>query len=160
MIVNGVSLLQAAPIKDMVMHKVRGPITSYGLTEAGYDLRIAQQIVFTSKGIYNDGRFTPGRVSFTLASAVEEFQMPNNLVGIVHDKSTWARMGLSVFNTVIEPGFEGGLTLELVYHGRDELVIPARSGIAQVIFSEIKEPASYSGKYQGQSTEPVEAIHG
>ena len=39
---------------------------------------------------------------FILASAIEEFDVPNNLLGIVHDKSSWARKGLSVFNTVIE----------------------------------------------------------
>jgi dCTP deaminase len=69
-----------------------------------------------------------------LASAIEEFDMPNNLIGIVHDKSTWARRGLSVFNTVIESGWKGFLTLELVYHGDEELIIPAGAGIAQVMF--------------------------
>ena len=83
--------------------------------------------------------------------------MPNCLVGIVHDKSTWARRGLSVFNTVIEPGFKGGLTLELVFHGSGELTIPAGSGIAQVLFHTIAEPAEYTGKYQFQSTDPEPA---
>jgi len=83
--------------------------------------------------------------------------MPNNLVGIVHDKSTWARRGLSVFNTVIEPGFIGGLTLELVYHGVSNLLIPKGSGIAQVVFHRTIEEALYNGKYQHQSTEPTPA---
>jgi dCTP deaminase len=103
-----------------------------------------------------DGIFVDG--NFTIASAIEEFQMPHNLVGIVHDKSTWARQGLSVFNTVVENGFFGGLTLELVYHGRNGLHIPAGAGIAQVIFHETIERAYYSGKYQGQSTDPTPAI--
>ena len=84
--------------------------------------------------------------------------MPTDLVGVVHDKSTWARRGLSVFNTVIEPGFKGGLTLELVYHGQEDLHIPAGAGIAQVLFTRIEIPARYAGKYQGQSTDPVDAI--
>ena len=84
--------------------------------------------------------------------------MPTNLVAVVHDKSTWARKGLSIFNTVVEPGFKGGLTLELVYHGEDELHIPAGAGIAQVIFAEVSEPAAYTGKYQFQSMDPVSAI--
>jgi dCTP deaminase len=62
-----------------------------------------------------------------------------------------------VFNTVIEPGWKGFLTLELVYHGQDELHIPAGSGIAQVIFHEISVPAQYEGKYQNQEDRPVEA---
>jgi dCTP deaminase len=84
--------------------------------------------------------------------------MPNHLVGVVHDKSTWARQGLSVFNTVIEPDWEGYLTLELVNHGNGELVIPAGVGIAQVLFYTLLEDASYGdGKYQGQPDCPVEA---
>lgn len=158
MIVNGMELLNAAPIKDMLPNKVRGDITSYGLAEAGYDIRIKQEIIFRSDG---DNMTVNGRRgSFTLASAIEEFSMPNGLVGVVHDKSTWARKGLSVFNTVIEPGWKGFLTLELVYHGREELVIPAGSGIAQVLFHWLDSDASYDGKYQHQADKPVGAING
>lgn len=96
---------------------------------------------------------------FRIASTFEYFQMPNNLVAIVHDKSTWARRGLSVFNTVIEPGWRGWLTLELVYHRWRPLKIPAGAGIAQVLFHELREPASYGGKYQDQPNRPVEAIN-
>ena len=52
----------------------------------------------------------------------------------------------------------GFLTLELVYHGTEDLVIPAGAGIAQVLFTEISEPSSYGGKYQNQADRPVEAI--
>jgi dCTP deaminase len=158
MIVNGNRLLSLAPIKDMLDHKVRGEITSHGLTENGYDLRLKQNIVFTSAGVEVDGIWKPG--TFTLASAMEEFTMPDNLCGVVHDKSSWARRGLSVFNTVIDSGFSGGLTLELVYHGRERLHIPAGSGIVQVLFNRVENNAKYSGKYSGQSTDPVEAING
>ena len=158
MIVNGKSLLKYAPIKDMLDHKVRDKITSHGLSEAGYDIRIKQNVEFTQKGVTVDGVWKSGR--FTIASAIELFDMPKNMVGIVHDKSTWARLGLSVFNTVIECGFCGGLTLELVYHGNESLHIPAGSGIAQVLFHYTSEEASYAGKYQGQSTEPTHAILG
>lgn len=167
MIINGIALLDAAPIVGMVKGKMVGPGgTSFGLGEAGYDIRIKQEITFTnvnaarSRMVYidcdrarvvKDGRFA-------LASAMDEFQMPDDLVGIVHDKSTWARRGLSVFNTVVEPGWEGFLTLELVYHGEGELIIPAGSGIAQVIFHRTSQSAQYKGKYQGQADEPVKAI--
>jgi dCTP deaminase len=95
---------------------------------------------------------------FVLASAIEEFEMPADMMGIVHDRSTWARHGLSVFNTVIEPGWRGYLTLELVYHGRHKLHIPAGSGIAQVVFHRIEVPARYEGKYQDQANHPVVPI--
>ena len=158
MIVNSYALVGQAPIKDMLTEKVRGPVTSHGLSEAGYDIRIKQNIIFEKGNVYVDNRRYKG--SFTLASAIEEFQMPPHLVGVVHDKSTWARKGLSVRNTVIEPGWKGFLTLELVYDGREILTIPAGSGIAQVLFHQTLTHATYDGKYQGQADMPVEAIHG
>lgn len=158
MIINGSALLEYAPIKGMIGEKRREHGVSWGLSEAGYDIRIKQSIWFRPDGgVVVDDKYKNG--NFTIASAIEEFQMPNNLVGIVHDKSSWARRGLSVFNTVIEPGFFGFLTLELVYHGRDELHIPAGAGIAQVILHQTSESASYNGKYQNQPDRPVEAIN-
>lgn len=160
-VINGKTLLAKAPIREMIPHKLKSHGVSWGLAEAGYDLRIRQEIIFKpgmtmGPTIEVNGQLEHGR--FTLASAIEEFDMPADLVGVVHDKSTWARQGLSVFNTVIEPGFVGGLTLELVFHGNKELIIPAGAGIAQVIFSTLAHDARYEGKYNGQSTDPVPAI--
>ena len=160
-VINGKTLLAKAPIREMIPHKLKSHGVSWGLAEAGYDLRIRQEIIFKpgmtmGPTIEVNGQLEHGR--FTLASAIEEFDMPADLVGVVHDKSTWARQGLSVFNTVIEPGWKGGLTLELVFHGNKELVIPAGAGIAQVIFSSLAHDAYYEGKYQNQSTDPVPSI--
>lgn len=161
MILNGISLLEAAPIRDMVPEKRREHGVSYGLVEAGYDIRIKQMVEFNPlihpAGVWVDGVHSLGH--FILASSIEEFQMPPYLVGVVHDKSTWARRGLSVRNTVIEPGWRGWLTLELVYDGNEQLTIPAGAGIAQVLFHEVASPAHYEGKYQGQEDRPVEARH-
>lgn len=164
-VINGKALLDAAPFTIMAERKMTGPGgTSWGLGEAGYDIRIKQEVSFKPNEHFHlvmdtkvDGWVTRNS-RFTLASAIECFNMPANLMGIVHDKSTWARRGLSVFNTVIEPGWKGFLTLELVYHGNTELTIPAGSGIAQVIFHEVAEKAHYNGKYQNQGDEPVAAI--
>ncbi|UCR75533.1 dCTP deaminase [Alcaligenes phage vB_Af_QDWS595] len=167
MILNQDSLMDCAPIKNMVGEKRVAHGTSYGLTEAGYDIRIKQNVYFephlkTSIGMqvgvvqgYGEISLSKGR--FCLASSIEEFDMPEHLVGKVHDKSTWARRGLSVFNTVIEPGWKGFLTLELVYHGEEKLFIPAGSGIAQILFFETQHHASYDGKYQNQENKPVPA---
>jgi len=155
-IINSRRLIEAAPIKGMINDKMRQHGVSFGLSEAGYDIRIKQSIWFRPDGgVVVDGKYKDG--NFTLASAVEEFKMPSDLVGIVHDKSTWARQGLSVFNTVIEPSWRGFLTLELVYHGREGLHIPAGAGIAQVIFHETACNAYYEGKYQDQLDMPVTA---
>ena len=161
MVVNGHSLLMAAPIKDMLPAKVAQHGVSHGLSEAGYDIRIKQSIRFRPKHdlieVLDGTTYSQEFGRLVLASSVEEFQMPSNLVGIVHDKSTWARRGLSVLNTVVEPSWKGWLTLELIYHGREELVIPAGAGIAQVIFHRTELDAFYDGKYNNQEDCPVPA---
>ena len=167
MVVNGDALLLASPIKDMIPNKCKLNGVSHGLAEVGYDIRLKQQIHFHPDRVGGPSiaimtppmrgyKIENGR--FVLASAIEEFDMPIDLVGVVHDKSTWARKGLSVFNTVIEPGWKGFLTLELVYHGNEDLLIPAGSGIAQVVFHELCEARTYEGKYQNQQDKPVGSI--
>lgn len=163
MIINGRSLWLKAPIDHMLPTKESFGGTTYGLGEAGYDIRIKQDIWFypdpylgtMTVEVPESRKRNHGR--FALASAIEHFQMPCDLVAVVHDKSTWARRGLSVFNTVIEPGWKGFLTLELVYHGNKELKIPAGAGIAQVMFHKVAEPAQYKGRYQDQEDRPVGA---
>lgn len=114
---------------------------SYGLSAAGYDIRIAQAI-----------KLEPH--DFTLVSSLEEFNMPNNVLAYVKDKSTWARQGLAVQNTVIEPGWKGFLTLELTNH-RHIIPIYLEKGmpIAQIVFHWLDEPTEqpYDGKYQNQA---------
>ena len=190
MVINGTGLTSRGrpPIVGMLDQKHRLHGVSYGLSEAGYDIRLKQDILFTPKyGYYYDPIFETtntglkriqatqntiitvngdGKLAsnvskkigrFVLASAMEEFDMPNDLVGVVHDKSTWARQGVSVFNTVIEPGWKGFLTLEIVFHGQERVRLPAGAGIAQVLFHKLSEPAEYSGKYQNQADKPVES---
>ena len=175
-VVNGKALLLATPIKNMLARKDQHNGVSHGLSEAGYDIRLKQNIYYRPRtwfrkpiikvfdGDYQDDWHGPSLYNttktevkgrFTLASAVEEFQMPDDLVGVVHDKSTWARQSLSVFNTVIEPGWKGFLTLELVFHGEEEVTLLHGSGIAQVLFHRLERPAEYAGKYQNQEDEPV-----
>lgn len=168
MIINAEHLLIEQPIVDMLHRKVVGMLSSHGLSEAGYDIRLKQDVLFSTQFNGNArvpvvyvtdgaGNRTSTEGRFALASAVEEFNMPTDLVGVVHDKSTWARQGLSVFNTVIEPGWKGYLTLELVYHGQKDLFIPAGSGIAQVLFHTLALEREYKGKYQNQEDKPVPA---
>lgn len=175
MIINRDLLLNLAPIKNMKPTKEKLFGVSHGMSEAGYDIRIAEDITFFpgetkwwkfwgpgpsitrfSKDSQLPDPIIPGR--FCLASTLEEFQMPNMLTGIVHDKSTWARRGLSVYNTVIEPGWSGFLTLELSFSGQEPLTIPQGAGIAQVIFHQNSCDAHYDGKYQSAKPGPQEAI--
>lgn len=120
---------------------------TFGCSACGYDVRIKEPLIMSRGG-------------FALASTIEHFQMPNDVLGKVADKSTWARRGLSVFNTVIEPGWHGFLTMELVYHGSEPLQLLEGMPIAQIIFHRVDQPtdAPYAGKYQGQIGAPVPAI--
>lgn len=128
------------PHKDLLGNSV-------GLSVCGYDLMLKDTVTISPGG-------------FILASAVEYFVLPPNVVGIIHDKSSWARRGLAVQNTVAEPGWRGYLTLELTNHSQQSIHIPSRSSICQVLFHYLDEVAErpYSGKYQDQGPEPQEAI--
>lgn len=121
---------------------------SFGLSAASYDVRIAQTCILD-----------PGE--FILASTVEQFDMPNGLVGIVHDKSTWARRGIATQNTLIDPGWHGFLTLELSNHSDEQILINSHSPIAQIVFHMLTENTEqpYRGKYQNQQSGPVSAIN-
>lgn len=144
MIINKAALLRAEPIMDMMECKIRHNGMSHGLTECGYDIRIKQDVwLFFGR-------------RFVLASSMEYFQMPNNLMGRVLNKSSWARRGLDAsMTTNIEPGWRGYLTLELRYMRLWPMRIRAGTGIAQVIFETLAENAQYEGKYQNQPNEPV-----
>jgi len=129
--------------------------TSFGESFAGYDLRLNMMDGATKIG---DETWILKPGEFTLASALERFNMPNDILGIVHDKSTWARKGIAVQNTVIEPGWRGYLTLEITNHGSMPVVFCKGVGICQVVFHRLEEPAvPYAGKYQDQGPEPTPA---
>lgn len=122
---------------------------TYGLGPCGYDVRIAERVVLSPE--------TP----FVLASTLEHFDMPVDVMARVADKSSWARKGIACQNTVIEPGWRGFLTLELSIHVPDtEVTIEAGSPIAQIIFELLDKPTAipYEGKYQDQRAGPVPAI--
>lgn len=127
---------------------------TYGLGPAGYDVRIE----FDADGQIDSVELPPGK--FMTASTIECFNMPTDIIGFVYDKSTWARKGLSLFNTVIEPGWCGYLTLELSNQGHDAIVFRRGMPIAQVIFQFTDEETDqpYEGKYQNQRRGPVRAI--
>ena len=121
---------------------------TFGLGPSGYDIRIAQPIVMDAGD------------RFRLASSVEYFDIPATMAADVKDKSSWIRQGLLIGNTTIKPGWRGYLTLELFYHGDDELVIAEGDAIAQIVFEQLLMPTDqpYGGKYQDQPAGPQAAI--
>lgn len=121
---------------------------SFGYSSCGYDVRVAQSLWVPSGG-------------FTLASTIEHFTIPYDILPMVVDKSTWARQGLSVYNTVGEPGWRGYLTLELAnHHPYNDIQILEGMPICQIIFMRLTSATQkpYTGKYQNQPNRPVEAI--
>jgi dCTP deaminase len=146
-------------------------IVSYGTSSYGYDVRCAREFkIFTNinSTIVDPKHFDPknfvdfaGEVciippnSFALARTVEYFRIPRNVLTICLGKSTYARCGIIVNVTPLEPEWEGHVTLEF----SNTTPLPARiyadEGVAQMLFFESDEACETSyrdrgGKYQGQ----------
>lgn len=92
--------------------------------------------------------------AYALGVSVETFHIPNNVLGICYCKSTYARCGLMVNTTPLEPGWRGQLVIELANLTDLPLKVYANEGIAQVVFFEGDLPATTyadrAGKYQDQ----------
>ncbi len=148
-----------------------GKIVSYGVSSYGYDLRIANEFkVFTNINNsivdpkeFNEDSFVSVQSnvctippnSFALARSIEYFRIPRNILTICLGKSTYARCGIIINVTPLEPEWEGHVTIEI----SNTTPLPARvyayEGIAQVIFfqAETECETSYAdrkGKYMKQ----------
>jgi dCTP deaminase len=125
---------------------------SYGLSSAGYDIRVDLKEAEVKV-------LKPG--DFVLSVSVEKLNIPNYLMVFVKDKSSWAREGLSVQNTVLEPGWSGYITLELNNHSRQDIIINNGDPIAQLIFNVLDTDTDmpYSGKYQNQPNIPIGSVY-
>lgn len=138
MIASSQTLRRIQPIQPFNEREKSHGMT-YGLGPAGYDVRIAETFWLWPK-------------QFKLASTIEHFDTPDNMTFKVEDKSTWARRGLSLFNTTGEPGWKGFLTLELVNHSWWPIRFKRGMPIAQIVYHYLDEATDqpYAGKYQGQ----------
>lgn len=146
-------------------------IVSYGTSSYGYDVRCSDEFkLFTNINstivdpknfdansfveIKNDYCIIPPN-SFALARTVEHFRIPRNVLTICLGKSTYARCGIIVNVTPLEPEWEGYVTLEFSNTTPLPAKIYANEGVAQMIFFESDEICEVSyrdrgGKYQGQ----------
>jgi dCTP deaminase len=146
-------------------------IVSYGTSSYGYDVRCADEFkIFTNINstivdpkAFDEKSFVDfkGPVciippnSFALASTVEFFRIPRSVLTICLGKSTYARCGIIVNVTPLEPEWEGHVTLELSNTTPLPAKIYANEGVAQMLFFESDEVCETSykdrgGKYQGQ----------
>lgn len=145
MIASSQTLRQIQPIQPF-NERAKSHGMTYGLGPAGYDVRIAETFWLWPK-------------QFKLASTIEHFDTPNDMTFKVEDKSTWARRGLSLFNTTGEPGWRGFLTLELVNHSWWPIRFKRGMPIAQIVFHYLDQATDqpYSGKYSDQPAGPQRA---
>ena len=151
--------------------QVRSGIISYGVSSYGYDIRVSDEfMVFTNinSTVVDPKNFDERNVvkikgdciippnSFALCRSVEYFKMPRDVLAICVGKSTYARCGIIVNVTPIEPEWEGHITIEISNTTPLPAKIYANEGIAQLIFLSADDnicETSYAdkqGKYHGQ----------
>lgn len=93
-----------------------------------------------------------------LAFTEEDFDFPADLSGAVCDKSSYARVFVSAFNTFFDPGFRGNATLELVNLGDAPVTFEAGDPVCQFLFTQLDAPTV--NPYRGKYLEQTKAAHG
>ena len=157
------------PFED---RQVRQGVISYGVSSYGYDMRVAREFrIFTNvlNSVVDPKNFDPksfvefeGDVcivppnSFALARSIEYFRIPRDVVTITVGKSTYARCGIIVNVTPLEPEWEGHVTLEFSNTTPLPAKIYANEGVAQMLFYQSDEQCEMTykqrnGKYMGQT---------
>jgi dCTP deaminase len=146
---------------------------SYGLGSFGYDLRLGSNFLIPTGTPQlldplnrKDGQFFPAEYkdfydlpphSFVLAESVERFNMPADVCALVDGKSTFARLGIIVNCTAVEPEWKGILTVEIANVGHSPVRLHVGQGIAQAIFFRGERPdrtyieKEAGGAYQNQA---------
>src|ERR1700731_3990360 len=164
--------IESRMIEPFVEEQKRDGVISYGLSSYGYDARCSDHFkIFTNvdSAVVDPKSFNPSSFvdrtgpvciippnSFALTHTVEYFRIPRDILVICLGKSTYARCGIIVNVTPLEPEWEGHVTLEFSNTTPLPARIYANEGCAQVIFIESDEVCETSyrdrgGKYQGQT---------
>ena len=152
---------------------------SYGLSQAGYDIRLSpkQFLVFTDDGLYRHDFMLDPKLgdptvpyeatlvhhegssyfelpphSFALGTSLELISMPANIMGLCDGKSTYARCGIIINVTPIEPGWSGYLTMHIANPTPFPVRIYANEGIVQIMLYQLSSDVNqaYTGLYQNQ----------
>ncbi|EWG06442.1 MAG: deoxycytidine triphosphate deaminase [Candidatus Aramenus sulfurataquae] len=164
-------VLSDRDIKNYIHEKklVITPLSSDTVRENGVDLKVGDQIARFLKlaepvdvdnpeeikkayVVTHGHEFIIGPHEHVLLTTLEYVKMPNDLVGFVNLRSTFARLGLFIPPTIIDAGFEGQITIELV---GSEFPVRLKKGtrFIHVIFAKTTTPVEnpYRGKYMGQT---------
>lgn len=164
--------LKSGMIEPFVEKQTRDGVISYGLSSYGYDARVADEFkIFTNvdSAIVDPKNFTDKSLvhrqgpeciippnSFALARTVEYFRIPRDVLVICLGKSTYARCGIIVNVTPLEPEWEGHVTLEFSNTTPLPARIYANEGACQFLFLKSDQPCETSyrdraGKYMNQT---------
>jgi dCTP deaminase len=163
--------LWGAEVPDHIHFDPQKQPISRGLTSMGYDLTLSTQYkLFTNlhSAVVDPLAFDPRAFvdmegdhciipphSFMLSESVERIEMPPDVIAICVGKSTYARCGLSLNVTPLEPGWQGTVTLEVSNNTPNPAKIYANMGVGQLIFLRhqhgcARSYADKKGKYQDQ----------
>ena len=163
-----ISPFEATQIREFNGEK----IVSYGVSSYGYDVRCSNEFkIFTNthSAIVDPKKFDPNSFidviadeciippnSFALARTIEYFKIPRSVLTLCLGKSTYARCGIIVYVTPLDPEWLGHVTLEFSNTTNLPAKIYANEGVAQMIFFESDQVCKTSykdrgGKYQGQT---------
>ncbi|CAO3423003.1 dCTP deaminase [Azospirillum doebereinerae] len=158
-------------IEPFVETQKREGVISYGVSSYGYDARVADEFkIFTNVDNalvdpkkFDDSSFVDRKTdvciippnSFALARTVEYFRIPRDVLVICLGKSTYARCGLIVNVTPLEPEWEGHVTLEISNTTPLPAKVYANEGLCQFLFLKGDSVCEVSyadkaGKYMGQ----------
>lgn len=156
-------------MKPFLEESVRENTISAGPTPHGYDIRLGDnwkklvgfrhvrpgRKIPTEYDDYNTGKIPKDGITLyprdcVLLESMEEFNLPENITGVILNKSSWARLFIYGPNTIIDGGFKGKLTLAFRNEGPWPVCIDKGMGLSHVIFhkSEGSVIQPYKGKYQ------------
>ena len=149
------------------------PFESELIRENGLDLKLGNEIAIHNPDLKADFVLDPGneehlKIEYikqksderlvlpsnqqVLLTTHEYIEMPDNLMGFVELRSSWARHGLSMPPTIIDAGFKGDITLEVINHSTHNIALKPGVRFAHIIFAATMNRVknTYAGKYLGQ----------
>ena len=167
-------ILSDYDLTNAITHKriVIRPFSRETIRENGIDMRLADEIAHHRE--LGDGfvldptnqrhvgstyaitkrarRFTIKAKEQVLLSTLEYLELPDDIMGFVEIRSTWARHGLSVPPTIIDAGFKGNITLEVINNAPYAIELKPKQRFAHIVFMKTNNRVfnSYSGRYMGQ----------
>lgn len=168
-------ILSDYDLANALRHKriVIKPLSKESIRENGIDFRLSDEIARHSKQNKNfildpenedhvkhsyfiernAKRLVIGANEQVLLSTIEHIELPDDIMGFVEIRSTWARHGISLPPTIIDAGFKGTVTLEAINNAPYAIALKPKQRFAHVIFMKTNNRVmnSYNGRYLGQN---------